>query len=73
MATERLTHRSAATTSLTRNENDVLITTGYTLSRICATKIICATVGGRMTELKEHFGLRDEDLNLDLGPLGRLL
>jgi Gas vesicle protein K len=27
----------------------------------------------RMTELKEHFGLRDEDLNLDLGPLGRLL
>ena len=28
---------------------------------------------GRMTELKEHFGLRDEDLNLDLGPLGRLL
>jgi len=27
----------------------------------------------RMTELKEHFGLRDEDLNLDLGPLGKLL
>src|SRR6059058_1012080 len=27
----------------------------------------------RMTELKEHFGLTDEDLNLDLGPLGRLL
>jgi hypothetical protein len=27
----------------------------------------------RMDELKEHFGLRDEDLNLDLGPLGRLL
>jgi len=27
----------------------------------------------RMTELKAHFGLRDEDLNLDLGPLGRLL
>ena len=27
----------------------------------------------RMDELKEHFGLQDEDLNLDLGPLGRLL
>jgi hypothetical protein len=27
----------------------------------------------RMDELKHVFGLRDEDLNLDLGPLGRLL
>ena len=27
----------------------------------------------RMDELKEHFRHRDEDLNLDLGPLGRLL
>ena len=27
----------------------------------------------KMTELREHFGLRPEDLNLDLGPLGRLL
>jgi predicted membrane chloride channel (bestrophin family) len=27
----------------------------------------------RMTELKEVFGLDDDDLNLDLGPLGRLL
>lgn len=27
----------------------------------------------RMEELKESFGLEDEDLNLDLGPLGRLL
>ena len=27
----------------------------------------------KMDELKEHFGLEDEDLNLDLGPLGRLL
>ena len=27
----------------------------------------------RMDELKAHFGLRDEDLNLDLGPLGSLL
>jgi hypothetical protein len=27
----------------------------------------------RMDELKATFGLRDEDLNLDLGPLGRLV
>jgi hypothetical protein len=27
----------------------------------------------RMGELKESFGLKDEDLNLDLGPLGKLL
>ena len=27
----------------------------------------------RMDELKQEFGLRDEDLNLDLGPLGRLV
>jgi len=27
----------------------------------------------RMGELTEHFGLRPEDLNLDLGPLGSLL
>ena len=27
----------------------------------------------RMDELKRVFGLSDEDLNLDLGPLGRLL
>jgi hypothetical protein len=27
----------------------------------------------RMEELREDFGLEQEDLNLDLGPLGRLL
>jgi hypothetical protein len=27
----------------------------------------------RMAELREQFGLTPEDLNLDLGPLGRLL
>ena len=27
----------------------------------------------RMEELKSDFGLEDEDLNLDLGPLGKLL
>lgn len=27
----------------------------------------------KVTELREHFGLEPEDLNLDLGPLGKLL
>ncbi|MFE6508309.1 gas vesicle protein K [Nocardioides sp. NPDC057767] len=27
----------------------------------------------KMTELREHFGLTAEDLNIDLGPLGKLL
>lgn len=27
----------------------------------------------RMAELREHFGLAPEDLNLDLGPLGTLV
>jgi Gas vesicle protein K len=27
----------------------------------------------RMAELREHFDLQPEDLNIDLGPLGRLL
>ncbi|MFC4606835.1 MULTISPECIES: gas vesicle protein K [Streptomyces] len=27
----------------------------------------------RMAELREHFGLSQEDLNIDLGPLGPLL
>lgn len=27
----------------------------------------------RMAELRDHFGLEPEDLNLDLGPLGKLL
>ena len=27
----------------------------------------------RMSELREHFGLEPEDLNIDLGPIGRLL
>lgn len=26
-----------------------------------------------MAELKAHFGLEDEDLNLDLGPIGKLI
>ena len=27
----------------------------------------------KMAELKEHFGLRDEELNIDLGPIGKLI
>lgn len=27
----------------------------------------------RMAELRDHFGLTQDDLNLDLGPLGKLL
>ena len=27
----------------------------------------------KMEELKDVFGLDDEDLNIDLGPLGRLM
>ena len=27
----------------------------------------------KMAEMKEHFGLRDEELNIDLGPIGKLL
>jgi hypothetical protein len=32
-----------------------------------------AALDERMQELKQEFGLDDDDLNLDLGPLGRLL
>jgi hypothetical protein len=41
-----------------------------TVERLGATLM---ALEARMTELKEVFGLSDEDLNLDLGPLGRLL
>ena len=26
-----------------------------------------------VAELKEHFGLQDEELNIDLGPIGKLI
>jgi hypothetical protein len=32
-----------------------------------------AALAERMQELKETFGLTDEDLNLNLGPLGNLM
>jgi hypothetical protein len=44
--------------------------TGDQIERIGATLM---ALEDRMTELREHFGLRPEDLNLDLGPLGPLL
>jgi hypothetical protein len=27
----------------------------------------------KMAELKEQFGLQDEELNIDLGPIGKLI
>jgi hypothetical protein len=41
-----------------------------TIERLGATLM---ALEARMEELKEAFGLTDEDLNLDLGPLGSLL
>jgi hypothetical protein len=41
-----------------------------TVERLGSTLMALAA---RMDELKEIFGLDDDDLNLDLGPLGRLL
>ncbi len=41
-----------------------------TVERLGATLM---ALEARMDELKETFGLTDEELNLDLGPLGRLL
>jgi hypothetical protein len=41
-----------------------------TVERLGATLM---ALSERMEELKRTFGLRDEDLNLDLGPLGKLL
>jgi len=41
-----------------------------TIERLGSTLMALAQ---RMDELKETFGLDDDDLNLDLGPLGRLL
>jgi Gas vesicle protein K len=41
-----------------------------TIERLGATLM---ALEARMEELKDVFGLTDEDLNLDLGPLGRLL
>jgi hypothetical protein len=31
------------------------------------------TLEAKMQELKAQFGLADEELNLDLGPIGRLI
>ena len=57
---ERQALRRIEAGSLTEAEIDRLGTTFQQLA-------------GQMQELKRHFGLKDEDLNLDLGPLGKLL
>ncbi len=44
--------------------------TGDQIERIGTTLMLLEE---KMTELREHFGLEPEDLNIDLGPLGPLL
>jgi hypothetical protein len=57
---ERQALRRVAEGSVTPEQEERL---GLTFKRL----------GERMEELKREFGLEGEDLNLDLGPLGRLL
>ncbi len=57
---ERQALRRVESGSLTEDEIERL---GTTLMRL----------EERMDELREAFGLDEDDLNLDLGPLGRLL
>lgn len=57
---ERQAVRRIEAESLTDGEIERLGTTFLQLSE-------------QMNDLKRHFGLTDDDLNLDLGPLGRLL
>jgi len=54
--------------ALRRMENDTL--TDEQVERLGETFM---RLERRMEELKRHFGLEDEDLNLNLGPLGDLL
>jgi len=44
-----------------------------TADRIDEIGITLMALEERMAELREHFGLSQEELNLDLGPLGPLL
>lgn len=57
---ERQAIRRLGAGSLTEDEVERVGTTLMLLER-------------RMGELRDHFGLEPEDLNIDLGPLGRLL
>ncbi|MBI5114956.1 gas vesicle protein K [Candidatus Poribacteria bacterium] len=57
---ERQAIRRMEANSLTNDEIERLGTTFSQLSE-------------QMEELKKEFGLKDEDLNIDLGPLGKLL
>jgi hypothetical protein len=54
--------------ALRRMENDTL--TDEQVERLGETFM---KLERRMEELKQHFGLEDDDLNLNLGPLGDLL
>ena len=44
-----------------------------TAEQIEAIGMTLMALEARLTELREHFGLLPEDLNIDLGPLGGLL
>ncbi len=57
---EKQALRRVENESLSSEEVEIL---GLTLMRL----------EDKMEELKEHFGLMDEELNIDLGPLGKLL
>lgn len=57
---ERQAIRRMESGSLTKEEINKL---GITFMRL----------KGKMEDLKGYFGLTDEDLNIDLGPLGKLL
>lgn len=46
---------------------------GLTPSQIEEVGATLLALEQRMAELREHFGLTQDDLNLDLGPLGPLL
>ena len=37
------------------------------------TRLALMRLEAKLQELKAQFGLADEDLNLDLGPIGRLI
>lgn len=55
--------------ALRRVENDAALT-DERIERIGTTLM---RLDERMAELCDHFGLERDDLNIDLGPLGRLL
>jgi Gas vesicle protein K len=64
-----------ASASTGRQRQAIRRVEGGTLSEEQVERLGCALMllDQRMGELREAFDLSEEDLNLDLGPLGRLL